>query len=217
MLKYSNHRRYYHAQAQKNDQPGHTFLHTFLKRLLQVLLCSQAGEHGVIFTHLIIYQINDIGRCDHTQKPVVIIQYRNGILGIILQFFDTIINILFSIHIWIRSDHQILKCPILPGNDQILQVNGSVKLLLLCYHKQCRNIVILGRLLYQAAHCLFHSQILTDNDTVGGHLASNLIIIKRSDHFNIMTYFIIHQIQKKTFFRLIDLVQHFHKGICLHP
>ena len=106
---------------------------------------------------------------------------------------------------------------ILPGNDQILQINGAVKLLSLSHHKKSGNVIVFGRLPDQAAHGLFDGEIFPDNDTVGRHPAADLILIKRCDHLNVMPHVVVHELDQQLPPALVDLLQHIHEKIRLHP
>ena len=217
MLKHAHHRGHYHAQSQQHDQPGKTFFHALPQGLFQILLRGKTCQHGVVLAHSIVHQIDDAGGGDDAQQPVVVVQHGNGVLGIVLQIFDTVIDLLLRIYIRIGSHDQLLQGMILPGNDQIFQINGTVKLLSLCHHKQRGNIVILGRLSDEAAHSLLDGEIFPDDDTVGRHTAADLILIKRRDHLNVMPHVIVHQLDQQLASAFVDLLQHIHQEIRLHP
>ena len=72
---------------------------------------------------------------------------------------------------------QVLKVRILSCNDQVLQIDRSVKFILVIDHIDRRNIVVLSRLLDQFPHRLTDRQVIVDHDKVGGHTASDLILI----------------------------------------
>ena len=77
----------------------------------------------------------------------------------------------------VRVADQVLKVCILSCNDQVLQIDRSVKFILVIDHIDRRNIVVLSCLLDQFPHCLTDRQVIVDHDKVGGHTASDLILI----------------------------------------
>ena len=72
---------------------------------------------------------------------------------------------------------QVLKVRILSCDDQILQIDRSVKLIFLINHIDRGDIVVLSCLLDQFPHCLTDRQVIVDHNKVGSHAATDLILI----------------------------------------
>ena len=121
-----------------------------------------------------------------------------------------------TIYIRIRGNDQILQSGVLSCNDQILQIHCAIKGLILCYHKNGRNIVILSCLFYQTAHSLLYGQIFADHNTVCGHPATDLVFIEGCDHGNIFFCVIIQKFCKKRAFFFGSHFQNIHNSVCFH-
>ena len=77
----------------------------------------------------------------------------------------------------IRVADQVLKVCILSCDDQVLQIDRTVKFILVIDHIDRGNIVVFPCLLDQFPHRLTDRQVIVDHDKVGGHTASDLILI----------------------------------------
>ena len=97
-----------------------------------------------------------------------------------------------------EGDYQLIKRMILTCNDKILQIDRSIEFLIIIYHKNCRDSVILSCLGYQSAHRTFYGKMIVYYDAVCGHPASDFFIVKSIDHFYIMTYIVIQKFDQKS-------------------
>ena len=144
-----------------------------------------------VISHFIIDKIYDVSRGDNTKQTIVVVKYRDRIFGIIFQILDTFINQISTIHIRIRSYDQFFKRVIAACNDQIFQINGTIKLFRCSNNKNSRNIVIFSSLRNQFSHGFFDSKILVDDNIICCHTATDFIFIERIDHFDVVTNFVI--------------------------
>ena len=183
---------------------------------MQILFCSQTGELCIIITHFVIDNLNDILRCDNTCNTVIFQKNRNGILRIILDLFDTVTD-LFMIHdIRIGFTDQIVKLGIFPGNDQILQFNGSVKLAFpVCYIDR-GNVIVFSRLLDKLTHCLSDSQILMDHDEICRHQTTDFIVLIRQKQLDILSRFFVQHGKDLALFFFVQLFEHINRIVGIH-
>ena len=90
--------------------------------------------------------------------------------------------------------------------DQVLQIQRSIKLPSVRHCKDRRNIIIICRLGNQLTHSLLYGQVFTDHNAVRCHSASDLILIKGADHFDIFPHLFIQKLDQKLAFFFIDLL-----------
>ena len=119
-------------------------------------------------------------------------------------------------HVRIRSTDDIFQGIIFPRNDQVFQIDSSIKMILSVFHVHSSDIVILSRLADQLTHGLADAQILMDHDEIGSHLTTDFIIFIRLDHFDIVTGFFIHQANQFLLDQIIQFIQHINRVIGIH-
>ena len=119
-------------------------------------------------------------------------------------------------HVRIRSTDDIFQGIIFPRNDQVFQIDSSIKMILSVFHVHSSDIVILSRLADQLTHGLADAQILMDHDEIGSHLTTDFIIFIRLDHFDIVTGFFIHQTNQFLLDQIIQFIQHINRVIGIH-
>ena len=119
-------------------------------------------------------------------------------------------------HVRIRSTDDIFQGIIFPRNDQVFQIDSSIKMILSVFHVHSSDIVILSRLADQLTHGLADAQILMDHDEIGSHLTTDFIIFIRLDHFDIVTGFFIHQANQFLLDQIIQFIQHINCVIGIH-
>ena len=198
-LEKTDDRRYADPHKHEKHQPGKTFSDAELHRLLQILLRGQTTELCVILTHLVIDNLYYILRGDDTQDAVVVRQNRYGLLGIVLDLFQTVFYFFVGIHIRICRSSDILQTRSVPRDDQILQINGSVVHTVVIQHIDHGDVVVFRRLLDQRAHRLLDGKTAVQCDKIGGHTARNRVFIVRSQHLNRLSRLRIHQLQPGSF------------------
>ena len=119
-------------------------------------------------------------------------------------------------HVRIRSTDDIFQGIIFPRNDQVFQIDSSIKMILSVFHVHSSDIVVLSRLADQLTHGLADAQILMDHDEIGSHLTTDFIIFIRLDHFDIVTGFFIHQANQFLLDQIIQFIQHINCVIGIH-
>ena len=119
-------------------------------------------------------------------------------------------------HVRIGSTDDVFQRIIFPRNDQVFQIDSSIKMILSVFHVHSSDIVILSRLADQLTHGLADAQILMDHDEIGSHLTTDFIIFIRLDHFDIVTGFFIHQANQFLLDQIIQFIQHINCVIGIH-
>ena len=119
-------------------------------------------------------------------------------------------------HVRIGSADDVFQRIIFPRNDQVFQIDSSIKMILSVFHVHSSDIVILSRLADQLTHGLADAQIPMDHDEIGGHLTTDFIIFIRLDHFDIVTGFFIHQTNQFFLDQIIQFIQHINRVIGIH-
>ena len=107
----------------------------FFERFLEILLSSQTSQFRIRPLPSHHRRVYDVCRCNNTDQAVVVIKDRNGIFGIILEVFHTVIDQGCSVYIRVGSDDQFTERMILARDDQILQIDRTVEFLIAVYDK----------------------------------------------------------------------------------
>ena len=81
-------------------------------------------------------------------------------------------------HIGVAAAYNILQSVAFPGDNQILQVNGTGKHAALVHHIQCGDVVVLAGLPYQLAHSAADGQCIRNADEVIAHAAADLRLME---------------------------------------
>ena len=116
----------------------------------------------------------------------------------------------------IRSGNNVIQIVPLSGPDQILQINRPIKMVVFIFYIDCLNIIILPRLANQLRHGLPNGQVISDENIVGGHETSDLILIIRQNQLNIPAGLIIHETDQLLLNNLINLFQNIDGVIGIH-
>ena len=121
---------------------------------MQILFLTKTGKLCIILAHFFINYLHNILRSNNPQKLFFSVKHWYGILRVVFQIFNTVLNFLIRIYIRIRCCHKRLQFNIIPCDNQGVQSNGAIKSFLIIHHIQRGNIIILRRLRYQLLHCL---------------------------------------------------------------
>ena len=95
---------------------------------MQILFCGQTTELCVVLAHLVINYLNDVLRGDNAEKTVVVVEYGDRRLGIVLELFDTIVDRFLRVKVREGSDGNRIKSIIPARCNQISQVDRSAEL-----------------------------------------------------------------------------------------
>ena len=104
----------------------------------------------------------------------------------------------------------------LPGNDQILQLDGSIVLLLLIHHIDCGNIVIFPGLTHQLPHGLPNGQVIVNQNEIGSHITTDLIFIVGQQQLYILAGLFVQHSQNFTFTVVVHFLQDIHRVVGIH-
>ena len=104
----------------------------------------------------------------------------------------------------------------LPCDDQILQLNGAVILLRPVNHINRGNVIIFPGLLHQLPHGLPDSQVVVDQDKIGGHVATDLIFVVGQQKLYVLAGLFVQHSQNFTFCIVVHFLQNVHRVVGIH-
>ena len=139
----------------------------------------------------------------------VFIKNGNGVFRVTLYSFYTVRNDLMICQIRIGCDYQIRKICGVPGNDQILKIDGTIENFVFIDNIYGHDVVVFTCLLYQLLHGGADIQILLNDYIIRSHSATNLIIFIRLDHSDLFAGLFFHVIDD----RLCSLIIHVFENI----
>ena len=205
-----------HPEEQQCDQPRETLFHTFKYAFVQILFAGQTAQLCVIIAHLIIDQLDHIGRGDDAHQLTGIVQHGQTALRVVHDAVDTIADLLPVRDIGIGADDQAFQAFLCPGNDEVFQVDGTVEVLVFVHHIQGGDVVVFSGLLYQLAHRLPDGHIVFDGDVVGGHSAADLILVIREQHLHIFHRVFVQLVDDLVFIGIVKVFQCVHRIVRVH-
>ena len=169
------------------------------QRLFQILFGRQTGQLGVVIAQLIVHDLHEVLSGDDADQLVVLIQYRDGVFGVVLNAGDTVLNALVRVEEGVGGGDQLLQIVVLPSPDQVGQFNGTVKRLVLSSDVDGGDVVAVCRLGHQLMHGLLDGHVRDDGDIVGRHNAADLVLGVSPQAGDLLTGFVVHQFQQGVF------------------
>ena len=205
-----------HPEEQQRDQPRETLFHAFKYVFVQILLAGQTTQLCVIIAHLIVDQLDHIGRGDDAHQLTGIVQHRQAALRVVHDAVDTVADLLPVGDIGIGADDQAFQTFLCPGNDEVFQVDGAVEVLVFIHHIQGGDVVVFSGLLYQLAHRLPDGHIVFDGDVVGGHPAADLVLVIGEQHLHIFHRVLVQLVDDLVFIGIVKILQCVHRIVRVH-
>ena len=119
-------------------------------------------------------------------------------------------------HVGVVPGDQLFQLLVRAGNDEILQVDGTVELVFLVHDVKGGDVVVLARLFHQLTHGLTDGHILSDADVVGGHAAADLVLTVGEQHPNILGGVLIQLFDDLVLILFFEVIQHVHCIVRVH-
>ena len=183
---------------------------------MQIFFGSQTSQFCVVFTHLIIDGLYDILSSQNTDQFSGISQNRKGIFGVIFDRFDAVFNFFMICYIRIGSTDDVFQFIVLSGNNQIFQINSTIKFIGIVHYVNRGNIVIFACLRYQFTHSLTDRQFFFDGNKVRCHHTSDFILIIGENQMNIVAGISIQQFYDFFLCGCLHLLQNVNRIIGIH-
>ena len=183
---------------------------------MQIFFCGQTSQLCVILTKLIVYGFHNILGSQNTDQFSAVSQNRQRIFGIIFDGFDAVINFFMICYIRIGCTDDGIQFIGFAGNDQIFQIDGTIKSICIIYHVNRGDIIIFTGLRHQFPHGLADTQIFADGYEVCSHHASDLVLIVGEDQTDVMAGICIQQCYDFLFCRCFHLFQNIYRVIRIH-
>ena len=126
----------------------------------------------------------------------VVVKHGDTVLGIILQSFDTVVDIFGAVNIREgRADKIFQRLP-LPCGDKVFKIHCTEKLPAFVRNEKCGDIVIILRLCDKRWHGGFYGHGIFQLDKIIAELAAYLVLVKGSDKLNLSFGLIVQQINE---------------------
>ena len=159
--------------------------------LIQILFGSQAGQLCIILAHFIVHRFHHILGGNNPYDLPTLIQNRQRILGIVLNLLNAIGYFFIREKIRIRINDQSVQRIVLPGDDQVLQIDGTAEFAAFVHHIQGGNIVVLPRLTDQLMHGRTNIQRFRNTDIIGGDQAADSVLIVGGNQLQIRPHMLV--------------------------
>ena len=215
-FKRTHHRGHQHPEEQQGNQPGQALFHTLEHTLVQVLLAGQAAEFCVIIAHLVVHQLDHIRRGDDAQQLPAVVQDRERALGVVHDAVDAVADLLVVGDVGIGAGDQLFQALLRTGHDEVFQVDGTIKVLVLIHHIQGGDVIVLACLLHQLTHGLPDGHIPADADVVGGHAAADLVLVIGEQQLHIIGGILVQLVDDLCLIVLFQVIQSIHSIVRIH-
>ena len=116
----------------------------------------------------------------------------------------------------IGTADQIFQLHMLSCDDQILQLDGSVVLLLPIHHIDRGNVIIFSGLTHQLPHGLPDGQIVVNQDKIGGHITTDLILVVGQQKPDVLAGLFVQHPQNFTLCIVVHFLQDVHRVVGIH-
>ena len=204
------------AEDQQNAKPRQSLFHRLNDRLGEVFLCGQACKSCIVLTEFFVQNLHKVLGGDYADELIVVIQHRDGGLGIVDQGGHTVIDQRLGVDIGIRDSGNVGKGSAFPGDDQILQIDRAAEGAFLVNHIESGHIVVLRGLTDQLAHSALNGGVFRDLDIVGTHFAADLVLVEGGQQTDLTAKLRGQQVGQLVALQFAQSLQKLHSGGGFH-
>lgn len=205
-----------HAEREQHEQPRQTLAHALSQRFVEILLRGKTGELGIVLAERIVHRL-DKALCRHdAEQPVFVVQHGDGILGIVLNAWQRVLNALVRIDIRVRCGDEIAERVALAGDDEVLEINGTVKGVVGVNDIERGDVVMVGSLRDELVHRRLDAQPLGDDDAVRRHDAAELVLVVDPEPGNLAPFFLVHQLDERVLLAGVERFEIVHRRVGVH-